>query len=34
MEYRMEDTEQPSAGRMNEIKEFFMETGINVKIGG
>ena len=32
--YRMNDTEQPSAERMKELKEFFSETGINVKIGG
>jgi len=32
--YRMNDTEQPSPGRMKELKEFFGETGIKVKIGG
>jgi pyruvate formate lyase activating enzyme len=32
--YRMNDTEQPSAERMRELKEFFSETGIKVKIGG
>jgi pyruvate formate lyase activating enzyme len=34
MEYRMEGTEQPSAIRMNELKKYFEETGIKVKIGG
>ena len=32
--YRMNDTEQPSQERMRELKEFFAETGIKVKIGG
>jgi len=32
--YRMNDTEQPSPVRMRELKEFFDETGIKVKIGG
>lgn len=32
--YRMNDTEQPSSERMKELKEFFSETGIKVKIGG
>ena len=32
--YRMNDTAQPSPGRMKELKEFFAETGIKVKIGG
>jgi pyruvate formate lyase activating enzyme len=32
--YRMNDTEQPSQERMMELKEFFAETGIKVKIGG
>jgi len=32
--YRMNDTEQPSAERMRELKEFFAETGIKIKIGG
>lgn len=31
--YRMEDTQQPSADRMKELKEFFEGTGIKVKIG-
>jgi pyruvate formate lyase activating enzyme len=34
LEYRMKDVEQPSAERMNELKEFFAGTGIRVKIGG
>jgi pyruvate formate lyase activating enzyme len=34
MPYRMNDTEQPSPERMRELKEFFSETGIKVKIGG
>jgi pyruvate formate lyase activating enzyme len=32
--YRMNDTEQPSPERMRELKKFFAETGIKVKIGG
>jgi pyruvate formate lyase activating enzyme len=32
--YRMNDTEPPSRERMDELKEFFAETGIKVKIGG
>jgi pyruvate formate lyase activating enzyme len=32
--YLMEDTEQPSAFRMKELKEFFSEAGLKVKIGG
>jgi pyruvate formate lyase activating enzyme len=32
--YRMNDTVKPSAERMIELKEFFLETGIKVKIGG
>ncbi len=32
--YRMNETEQPSPERMKELKEFFSETGIKVKIGG
>jgi pyruvate formate lyase activating enzyme len=32
--YRMNDTENPSQERMKELKEFFEETGIKVKIGG
>jgi pyruvate formate lyase activating enzyme len=32
--YRMEKVEQPSSDRMNELKVFFSEVGIKVKIGG
>ncbi len=32
--YRMNDSEQPTPERMRELKEFFAETGIKVKIGG
>lgn len=32
--YRMNETDQPSHERMMELKEFFMKTGIKVKIGG
>jgi pyruvate formate lyase activating enzyme len=32
--YRMNNTEQPSSERMKELKEFFEETGIKVKVGG
>jgi len=32
--YRMNDTAQPSPGRMKELKEFFEVTGIKVKVGG
>ena len=34
MEYRMGNTESPSSERMTELKKFFSETGIKVKIGG
>ncbi len=34
MDYRMGDTPQPSAERMKELKKYFEETGIHVKIGG
>ncbi|HLP71448.1 MAG TPA: glycyl-radical enzyme activating protein [Bacteroidales bacterium] len=34
MQYPMEGTEQPSSERMKELKKFFSETGIKVKIGG
>lgn len=34
LEYLMKNTAQPSAGRMEEIKEFFEISGIKVKIGG
>ncbi len=32
--YMMEDVVQPSRERMTELKEFFSDTGIKVKIGG
>jgi pyruvate formate lyase activating enzyme len=32
--YRMENTEQPSAQRMSDLKNFFSEAGLKVKIGG
>jgi pyruvate formate lyase activating enzyme len=32
--YRMNSVEPPSRSRMNELKEYFAETGIKVKIGG
>jgi pyruvate formate lyase activating enzyme len=32
--YRMENVEPPSKGEMQKLKEFFMETGVKVKIGG
>jgi pyruvate formate lyase activating enzyme len=32
--YLMDDTEQPSSKRMQELKEYFVEAGLNVKIGG
>jgi len=32
--YRMNGTEPPSRERMNELKEYFTETGIRTKIGG
>ena len=32
--YRMGSTEPPSKERMNELKEFFSDTGVKVKIGG
>jgi pyruvate formate lyase activating enzyme len=34
MPYRMGNIESPSGERMRELKEFFMGTGIKVKIGG
>lgn len=34
MPYRVGNIEQPSSDRMNELKAFFAETGIKVKIGG
>jgi pyruvate formate lyase activating enzyme len=32
--YRMGNTEPPDKEKMKEMKEFFMETGLKVKIGG
>jgi pyruvate formate lyase activating enzyme len=32
--YRMEEVEPPGKEKMEKLKEFFMETGIRVKIGG
>lgn len=32
--YRMNDILHPSSQRMSELKEFFSETGIKIKIGG
>jgi len=32
--YRMNDIQQPSSQRMNELKEFFSDTGIKINIGG
>jgi pyruvate formate lyase activating enzyme len=32
--YRMNGIEPPSRERMNELKEFFSETGIKTRIGG
>lgn len=34
MPYRMNETKPPSAERMEELKRFFEETGIKVKVGG
>ncbi|MGE5418735.1 MAG: glycyl-radical enzyme activating protein [Chloroflexota bacterium] len=34
MDYRMGETDQPAAERMKELKKYFAETGIMVKIGG
>jgi pyruvate formate lyase activating enzyme len=34
MTNRMEDVEQPSAQKMNELKAFFSDIGIKIKIGG
>lgn len=34
MVYRMEGTQPPSSERMKELKNYFSETGIKVKIGG
>ena len=32
--YRMGNVEPPSKERMNELKEFFSDTGVKIKIGG
>jgi pyruvate formate lyase activating enzyme len=32
--YKMENVEQPSAGRMKELKEYFSGSGVRVKVGG
>lgn len=32
--YRMEDIEQPSSKKMNELEKFFSDVGIKIKIGG
>jgi pyruvate formate lyase activating enzyme len=34
MEYRMSGTGQPSDERMNKLKDYFIESGLNVRIGG
>lgn len=34
LEYRMSDTGQPSDERMNELKKYFSEGGLKIKIGG
>lgn len=34
VDYKLTGTEQPTAERMNELKQFFAETGIKIKIGG
>ena len=34
LDYKMQNIEQPSTGRMKELKNFFAESGVNVKIGG
>lgn len=34
IEYKLMGTEQPTAERMNDLKQFFAETGIKIKIGG
>ena len=34
IEYKMQDIEQPSAERMNELRKFFAESGIITRIGG
>jgi pyruvate formate lyase activating enzyme len=32
--YKMENVEQPSSGRMKELKEYFSGSGVRVKVGG
>ena len=34
LEYKMEGVEQPTTGRMDVLKNYFAESGINIKIGG
>ncbi|HCC70633.1 MAG TPA: glycyl-radical enzyme activating protein [Bacteroidales bacterium] len=34
LEYKMQDIDQPSTGKMKEMKGFFAGSGVNVKIGG
>jgi pyruvate formate lyase activating enzyme len=34
MPYKMENVEQPSTQRMNEIKDYFSDLGVKIKIGG
>ncbi len=34
LEYKMNDVEQPTSERMNELKAYFSEPGFKVKIGG
>jgi len=34
LDYKMQNIEQPSTGRMKELKDFFAGSGVNVKIGG
>lgn len=34
MEYKMDGVEEPSSKRMKELKEYFSEPGLKVKIGG
>ena len=34
LDYKMNDADQPSTGRMMELKDFFTGTGFKVKIGG
>lgn len=34
IDYKMTDVEEPTSDRMKELKDFFLESGIKVKIGG